>query len=231
MREVSVDLSDKRPKKLMPETQLHADWAITLACGAVCPYVPTTVEDWDIPDPAGRASTKSVPFGSRSSSYHRPARTPNRCHPRRPHGHQLRLQRLLPGLIERFPELPEQEVRGCGRGPVGVIDAPVRSFVATIAERKARECLPRADAGLKRPRWPDDDQSVAGSFRLAPRDRDFFDLLEGSAKDTVRSAGELEELAHFFPERRRPRRSPSRTDARRRRANDSVSSPERARCS
>jgi hypothetical protein len=34
--------------------QLHADWAITLACGAQCPYVPTTVEDWDIPDPAGR---------------------------------------------------------------------------------------------------------------------------------------------------------------------------------
>ena len=39
-------------------------------------------------------------------------------------------------------------------------------------------------------------------LRLAPRDRDFFDLLERSAKDTVRSAGELEELAHFFPERR-----------------------------
>jgi hypothetical protein len=32
--------------------QLHADWAITLACGATCPYVPTFVEDWDIQDPA-----------------------------------------------------------------------------------------------------------------------------------------------------------------------------------
>ena len=35
--------------------QVHADWAITLACGGQCPYVPTVVEDWDIPDPAGRS--------------------------------------------------------------------------------------------------------------------------------------------------------------------------------
>ena len=49
MREVGIDLADKRPKKLMPEMQLHADWAVTLACGATCPFVPTVVEDWDVP--------------------------------------------------------------------------------------------------------------------------------------------------------------------------------------
>jgi arsenate reductase (thioredoxin) len=54
MREVGVDLSGSRPKRLTVEMQLHADWAITLACGATCPYVPTVVEDWDIPDPAGK---------------------------------------------------------------------------------------------------------------------------------------------------------------------------------
>ena len=54
MREIGIDLADRRPKKLTVEMQLHADWAITLACGAQCPYVPTTVEDWDIPDPAGK---------------------------------------------------------------------------------------------------------------------------------------------------------------------------------
>ena len=54
MREIGIDLSDRRPKKLTVEMQLHADWAITLACGAQCPYVPSTVEDWDIPDPAGK---------------------------------------------------------------------------------------------------------------------------------------------------------------------------------
>ena len=33
--------------------QLHADWAVTMGCGDACPYVPTTVESWDVPDPAG----------------------------------------------------------------------------------------------------------------------------------------------------------------------------------
>lgn len=33
--------------------QLHADWAVTLGCADACPYVPTVVEDWHIPDPAG----------------------------------------------------------------------------------------------------------------------------------------------------------------------------------
>jgi arsenate reductase len=54
MREVGIDLSERRPQKLTVEMQLRADWAITLACGATCPYVPATVEDWDIPDPAGQ---------------------------------------------------------------------------------------------------------------------------------------------------------------------------------
>jgi hypothetical protein len=55
LREVGIDISAKRPKKLRTEMQVHADWAITLACGAACPYVPTFVEDWDIPDPAGKS--------------------------------------------------------------------------------------------------------------------------------------------------------------------------------
>ena len=54
MREVGIDLSGRTPKKLMVEMQLHADWAVTMGCGDVCPYVPTMVEAWDIPDPAGR---------------------------------------------------------------------------------------------------------------------------------------------------------------------------------
>ena len=53
MREVDIDLSGRKPKRLSVEMQLHADWAVTMGCGDVCPYVPTTVDDWDIPDPAG----------------------------------------------------------------------------------------------------------------------------------------------------------------------------------
>ncbi len=39
MEEVGIDLSGARPKGRLPEMQLHADWAVTLACGSECPYV------------------------------------------------------------------------------------------------------------------------------------------------------------------------------------------------
>ena len=143
MREIDIDLSGKRPRKLLPETQLHADWAITLACGATCPYVPTIVEDWDIPDPAGkpldevRVIRDQIELRVHDLIEHRlDAIRSDRT------AHQLRLQRLLPHLIERFPALPEHEVRSCADAVLAeYIDAPVRSFVATLAERKARECL------------------------------------------------------------------------------------------
>ena len=54
MREVGIDLAGRKPRKLLPEMQLHADWAVTMGCATPAPYVPTTVDAWDIPDPAGR---------------------------------------------------------------------------------------------------------------------------------------------------------------------------------
>ncbi len=54
MREVGIDISGRRPTRLTIEMQLHADWAITMGCGDACPYVPTVVEAWDIPDPVDR---------------------------------------------------------------------------------------------------------------------------------------------------------------------------------
>ena len=42
MSEVGIDLSGRKPKRLLREMQLHADWAMTLDCGDACPYVPTT---------------------------------------------------------------------------------------------------------------------------------------------------------------------------------------------
>jgi protein-tyrosine-phosphatase len=41
MREIGIDISQRRPKRLSIEMQLHADWAVTMGCGDVCPYVPT----------------------------------------------------------------------------------------------------------------------------------------------------------------------------------------------
>ena len=55
MREIGIDIAGRKPKRLSVEMQLHADWAVTMGCGDVCPYVPTTVDDWDIPDPAGKS--------------------------------------------------------------------------------------------------------------------------------------------------------------------------------
>ncbi len=60
MREVDIDLSRNKPKRLTVEMQLHADWAVTMGCGDVCPYVPTSVDDWDIPDPAGKTMARSA---------------------------------------------------------------------------------------------------------------------------------------------------------------------------
>lgn len=58
MREVGIDISNRKPKKIDLEMQLHADWAITLNCAAVCPYVPGMVEDWDVEDPRGKPIEK-----------------------------------------------------------------------------------------------------------------------------------------------------------------------------
>jgi arsenate reductase len=54
MRESGLDLSERTPKKLTVGMQQHANWAVTMGCGDACPHVPSIVEAWDIPDPAGR---------------------------------------------------------------------------------------------------------------------------------------------------------------------------------
>ena len=144
MREVGIDLSQSRPKRLTVEMQLHADWAITLACGATCPFVPTIVEDWDIPDPAGkpieevRAIRDAIEARVGSLIEHRideirADRT----------AHQLRLERLLPDLAREFAGMrSDGEIRACADAILAeYAEAPVRSFVMTIAHSKARECL------------------------------------------------------------------------------------------
>jgi protein-tyrosine-phosphatase len=62
MAEVGVNLVGRRPRRLDLEMQLHADWAVTLGCGGSCPYVPTMVEDWQIPDPAGLTLEETRPI-------------------------------------------------------------------------------------------------------------------------------------------------------------------------
>jgi hypothetical protein len=55
----------------------------------------------------------------------------------------MRLQRLLPSLIDDFgEEKPAEEIRACADLMLRPFDdAPVRSFVLTLARRNAQECL------------------------------------------------------------------------------------------
>jgi len=144
MREIDIDLSGRRPKKLMVEMQLHADWAVTLACGASCPYVPTTVEDWDVPDPAGEPLEEVRAI--RDEIEERVLElVENRLHLIRTDrtAHQLRLSKLLPQLAAEFAGLrSDAEIRLCADAVLSEFaDAPVRSHVMTIAYRKTRDCL------------------------------------------------------------------------------------------
>ena len=144
MREVGVDLEERRPKKLTLEMQLHADWAITLACGAKCPYVPSVVENWDIADPAGRPieevrrirdeiEERVIDLAENRIELIREDRRQ----------HMMRIARLVPGFVEEFGgRLSDEEIRGIADDILDTYDdVPIRSFVMTLANRKAREIL------------------------------------------------------------------------------------------
>jgi arsenate reductase (thioredoxin) len=146
MREVGIDLSGRRPRKLLVEDQLHADWAVTMGCGDVCPYVPSMVESWDIPDPAGRPIDEVREIrdmvgehvdrliverldeieGDRSA-------------------HEWRLRTMLPTLIDEFDATRSpEEIRACADAILDRYDdVPVRSHILMLADRAARDCLRR----------------------------------------------------------------------------------------
>ena len=56
MRELDIDLSDRRPQRLSRELAEQADVVVTMGCGDACPYVPgKRYIDWDLEDPKGRS--------------------------------------------------------------------------------------------------------------------------------------------------------------------------------
>jgi arsenate reductase (thioredoxin) len=55
MRELGIDLADRKPQLLTRELAQESDMVITMGCGDQCPYVPgKRYIDWDLPDPKGR---------------------------------------------------------------------------------------------------------------------------------------------------------------------------------
>ena len=144
MREVGIDLSRQRPKSLTLEMQLHADWAVTLACGAKCPYVPSVVEDWDIEDPAGKP-IEEVRVIRDAIAERVQDLAQNRIDSIRQdrRQHQMRMAQLVPGLVDEFGDrLEGEEIRGIADEILDQYEeVPVRSFVMTLANRRAREIL------------------------------------------------------------------------------------------
>ena len=59
MKEIGIDITERRPKSLTMKMVEEADVVITMGCGAdVCPVVPKRVEEWKIEDPAGKPIAK-----------------------------------------------------------------------------------------------------------------------------------------------------------------------------
>jgi arsenate reductase len=55
MREVGIDLSDRRPQLLTRERAEQADIVVTMGCGDQCPFIPgKRYIDWELPDPSGQ---------------------------------------------------------------------------------------------------------------------------------------------------------------------------------
>jgi protein-tyrosine-phosphatase len=52
MRELGIDLADRKTQLLTTELAEWADVVVTMGCGDECPYVPgRRYLDWDLPDP------------------------------------------------------------------------------------------------------------------------------------------------------------------------------------
>jgi arsenate reductase (thioredoxin) len=55
MTEVSIDITDQKPKILTIEAVQDSDVVITMGCGDACPFFPgKRYEDWKLDDPAGQ---------------------------------------------------------------------------------------------------------------------------------------------------------------------------------
>jgi arsenate reductase len=56
MKEIGIDLSAAKPKRLTPELAAGAAILVTMGCGEACPVVPgARREDWPLADPKGKS--------------------------------------------------------------------------------------------------------------------------------------------------------------------------------
>ena len=144
MAERGFALAGQEPKKVTVEMQLRADWAVAVGCEDTCPFVPTTVEEWDIPDPAGRplAEVREIRDLVEQQVLTLLATRLATIRGDRTH-HEQWLRQLLPQLMHEFEGSHEpQKIRACADEVLRRYDdVPVRSFVVALAHREARELL------------------------------------------------------------------------------------------
>jgi protein-tyrosine-phosphatase len=144
MAERGFDLAGQEPKKVTVELQLRADWAVSVGCEDTCPFVPTTLEEWDIPDPAGRPLAEVREIRDLVERHVQMLLTTqldairgDRTH------HEQWLRQLLPQLTREFES--EHDPRAIRATADDILwryeDVPVRSFVVALAHREARERL------------------------------------------------------------------------------------------
>ena len=153
MREVDIDLSDRKPKRLSVEMQLHADWAVTMGCGDVCPYVPTRVDDWDIPDPAGRPVDEVREIRDMIDERVSELATTNIDAIRSDEtSHRWRLAKLLPELIEEFGETRDARghpsLRGSRSSTITTMSRSVATSSRSRTSAPAIACATRTTASL-----------------------------------------------------------------------------------
>ena len=56
MRELDIDIADRRPQRLTTALAERADVVVTMGCGDACPYIPgKRYLDWELPDPKGQS--------------------------------------------------------------------------------------------------------------------------------------------------------------------------------
>jgi len=155
MREIGIDFSGRRPRKLLVGDQLHADWAVTMGCGDVCPYVPSMVESWDIPDPAGRPIEEVREIRDTVADHvHRLIVDRLDEIQADRSAHQWRLRKMLPSLVDEFAASRSPEaIRACADAILDRYDdVPVCSHILALASRAARDCLTREHCDALRPR-------------------------------------------------------------------------------
>ena len=118
------------------------------------PTFPHRVDDWDIPDPAGKSldevrairdlieeRVKELVQG------HIEEIQSDRT------SHRWRLAKLLPSLIEEFGEIrPPEVVRGCADRILDQYDdVPIRSHILSLAYRETRDCLRKETCDVLEP--------------------------------------------------------------------------------